>query len=85
MFEQTVIDVLVILGLFVLRVGVPVAILFALATWVERKLRAQENQTTEQRTTGARIIPFAKPQSTATPRVIASAGETTMTKHANAK
>jgi len=63
-----------------------VAILFALATWVERKLRAQENQTTEQRTTGARIIPFTKTrQSTATPRVIASAGETTMTKHANAK
>lgn len=62
MFDQTLIDALVVLGLFVLRVGVPVAILFALATWVERKLRVQENQSTEQRTSSARIIPFAKPQ-----------------------
>jgi MFS superfamily sulfate permease-like transporter len=61
MFEQTILDTVIVIGMFVLRVGVPVAILFALAKWVEKKLRPEE-QIDERRTSSARIIPFAKPQ-----------------------
>jgi hypothetical protein len=86
MFEQTLIDALVVLGLFVLRVGVPVAVLFGLATWVERKLRSQETQATEQRASSARIIPFVKTrQSAATPRTTARADEQTIAKRPSAK
>ena len=58
MFEQTILDTLIVIGLFVLRIGVPVAILFGVAAWVEKKLRPQETQATEQRTSTARIIAF---------------------------
>ncbi len=64
MFEQTILDTLIVIGMFVLRVGVPVAILFGLAKWLEKKLRPQETQETERRTSSARIIPFTRPQST---------------------
>ena len=64
MFEQTILDTLIVIGMFVLRIGVPVAILFGLAKWLERKLRPQETQETERRTSSARIIPFTRPQST---------------------
>jgi hypothetical protein len=65
MFEQTMIDTLIVIGMFVLRVGVPVAILFALAKWVEKKLKPEETIIKDERKSNARIIPFAKPQSAA--------------------
>jgi hypothetical protein len=58
MFEQTILDTLIVIGMFVLRIGVPVAILFGLAKWLEKKLRPQETQETEQRSSTARIIAF---------------------------
>lgn len=64
MFEQTILDTLIVIGMFVLRIGVPVVILFGVAAWVEKKLRPQETQETERRTSSARIIPFTSPQTT---------------------
>jgi hypothetical protein len=63
MLEQTILDTLIVIGIFVLRIGVPVTILFGLAKWLEKKVRPQETQETERRTASARIIPFTKPQS----------------------
>ncbi len=42
MFEQITLDLLVVLSLFVLRVGVPIMIFFGIARWIERKLRPTE-------------------------------------------
>ena len=56
MFEQTIMDTLIVIGLFVLRIGVPVAILFGIAAWLEKKLRPQETQEAGERTSAARII-----------------------------
>jgi len=64
MFEQTILDTLIVISMFVLRIGVPAAILFGVAAWVEKKLRPQETQETERRGSSARIIPFTKPQAT---------------------
>lgn len=62
MLEQTLMDALVVFGLFVLRVGLPVAVLFGVARWIEKKLQAQDTQGTAKRESNARIIPFVRPQ-----------------------
>jgi hypothetical protein len=64
MFEQTILDTLIVIGMFVLRIGVPVAILFGVAAWVDKKLRPQETQETGERTSTARIITFQLRQRT---------------------
>jgi hypothetical protein len=65
MFDQTMLDALIVIGMFVLRIGLPVAILFGLAAWVEKKLRSPESRETEKRHSGARIIPFMRPNPSA--------------------
>ncbi len=72
MFEQTILDTLIIIGMFVLRIGIPVAILFGFAKWLEKKLQPQETQATERRGSSARIIPFAQPQPTTLTRATRS-------------
>lgn len=42
MLEQLTFDLVIVIGLFILRVGVPLAILYGVARWVERKLRPTE-------------------------------------------
>ena len=84
MFEQVLIDAVVVLGLFVLRVGVPVAIVFGLARWLEKKLRAQETPEIERRGASARIIPFVRPQPHAAP-IAARAEKEIGDKRASAK
>ena len=39
---KLLIDTLIVLGMFVLRIGLPVAILFLFARWVGQKLQPQE-------------------------------------------
>jgi hypothetical protein len=61
MFEQTILDTLVVIGLFVLRVGVPVAILYVAARWVGKKLEPQEMQEPHHHTRPGKIIAFTTP------------------------
>jgi hypothetical protein len=84
MFEQTILDTLIVIGMFVLRIGVPVVILFGVAAWVEKKLRPQETQETDRRTSSVRIIPFTKLLSTTRTRATRPA-VTDEVKRANVK
>lgn len=63
MLDQTFIDTVIVLGMFVLRVGVPIAILYVLARWLGKKLQPQEMSSARQR--DGKIIPFAKPSANA--------------------
>jgi hypothetical protein len=65
MFDQTMLDALIVIGMFVLRIGLPATILFGLAAWVEKRLRSPESRETEKRNSGARIIPFTRPNPSA--------------------
>lgn len=71
MLEQMIVDTLVVIGMFILRIGVPLAILFGIAAWLERRLRPSERRETNRRASGAQIIPFARPRQD--PEVSASA------------
>ncbi len=62
MLEQMIVDTLVVIGLFILRIGVPLTILFGMAAWLERKLQSPERCETNRRASGAQIIPFIKPR-----------------------
>jgi hypothetical protein len=67
MFDQTIFDTLIVIGMFILRVGVPVAVLFVLARWLGKKLQPQEMQETQRRSSDGKIIPFVKPTSKSIP------------------
>ncbi len=84
MFEQTIIDALIVIGLFVLRVGVPVAVLFGIAAWLEKKLRPQETHETGERTSTARIIAFQPRQRAVKPESTCASTKVTV-KRANVK
>ncbi len=77
MLPQTVIDALIIIGMFVLRIGLPLAILLVLGSWLEKKLNPQEMEQTERRSEGAHIIPFRLRQSAGTPASTRTSGEET--------
>jgi hypothetical protein len=62
MFEQPIVDTLIVIGMFVLRIGVPVVILYALAAWLGKKLQPQERQETQHHTIGVKVVPFPEPQ-----------------------
>ena len=55
---QSIIDGFVIAGMFLVRIGLPLAIMFAAAYWLRGKLELQTNS--GQRTGNSRIIPFGK-------------------------
>jgi hypothetical protein len=44
MLPEEFVETLVVLGMFVLRIGAPVAVTLALGYWLEKKLRPQEEQ-----------------------------------------
>lgn len=75
MFPQPVIDALIIIGMFVLRIGVPLAIVLVIGGWLEKRLAPPAADESERRTEGARIIPFRPRQSIATPSKPASKDE----------
>ncbi len=64
MLGQTFVDALIVFGMFLLRIGLPVAILFGIAAWLERRLTPSGRQDTGQTTSRARIIPFNRTRQT---------------------
>ncbi len=60
MLPQPITDALIVFGMFVVRIGLPVLILFGLAAWLQKKLQPREAEETHRRTDHARIIPFSR-------------------------
>ncbi len=61
MIEQFWIDTFVVFGMFVLRVGVPIALTIALGKWLEKKLKPRvENEESKPRVTArsSNVIPL---------------------------
>ncbi len=58
MAMETLIDGLVLLGIFVLRVGVPLAILILVGGWLEKRLAPPAARESQQRAVGTRILSF---------------------------
>ena len=59
MLEQTLIDTLIVLGMFVLRIGVPLGLAVLIGKWLEKKLSPEEQlRKIEGLLKSARIIPF---------------------------
>ncbi|MCI0475925.1 MAG: hypothetical protein L0Y55_06730 [Anaerolineales bacterium] len=54
---QDVIDGLVVLAMFFLRIGVPIVITLGIGIWLEKKLQPRQTQRTARRGT---IIPFPR-------------------------
>lgn len=82
MFPQPLIDALIIIGMFILRIGVPLAIILGIGAWLEKRL-APPAAESERRSKGAQVIPFRPRQSAATPSESASREE--RAKRANVK
>ncbi len=65
MLEQTLIDTVIVLGMFVLRIGVPLALAVVVGKWLEKKLSPEEQiRKIEGLPKDARIIPFRARQNT---------------------
>jgi hypothetical protein len=60
MLPQPIADALIVFGMFIVRIGLPVFILFGLAAWLQRKLQPRETEETRQRADRTRIIPFGR-------------------------
>ncbi len=60
MLPQPLTDALIVFGMFVVRIGLPVLILFGLAAWLQKKLQPRETEETQRRTDRAHIIPFSR-------------------------
>ena len=75
MFPQPLIDALIIIGMFILRIGVPLAIVLVIGAWLEKRLAPPAADASERRTEGARVIPFRPRQNVATPSKPASREE----------
>jgi hypothetical protein len=84
MFEQTMIDTLIVIGTFVLRVGIPLALVLVVGGWLQKKIApSEEIRETGHRAEGARIIPFTARQNTATQ--VPTAAQDKSAKRANVK
>ena len=70
---QDVIDGLVILAMFFLRIGVPVVVTLGIGIWLEKKLRPQETQVQQRQVRRGTIIPFPRISQGASPSAIPSA------------
>ncbi len=64
MLPQPIVDALIVLGMFLLRIGLPIILLFALGYWLQKKMHPQEADKPSQRTAGARLLPFRQSQTT---------------------
>ena len=68
MFPQPIIDALIVIGMVVVRIGLPVGILFALGYWLRKKMEPKDAAKSEQPEERANIIPFRKVQHPSAPR-----------------
>jgi hypothetical protein len=68
MLPQPIIDALIVIGMVVVRIGLPVAILFALGYWLRKKMEPKDAEKPEQSEERANIIPFRKVQQPSAPR-----------------
>ncbi len=59
---ETLIDGLVLLGMFILRVGVPLAIVLVIGRWLEKRIAPPAAGESDRQTAGARILSFAPRQ-----------------------
>jgi hypothetical protein len=59
---QEVLDTAIILGMFFVRIGVPIVVTIGIGVWLEKKLRPAEFQKTSQRVQRGKIIPFPRVQ-----------------------
>ena len=64
MLPQSIVDGLIVLGMFLVRIGLPIGILFALGYWFQTRMEPKDAEKPRRRTEGARILPFLKPQAT---------------------
>lgn len=60
---QDVIDGLMVLALFCLRIGVPIVVTLGIGIWLEQKLRPQETRQAQRKVRRGPIIPFPRVQS----------------------
>ena len=67
---QDVIDGLVILAVFFLRIGVPVIVTLGIGIWLEKKLRPQETQVPQRQVRRGTIIPFPRLSRGASPSAV---------------
>ena len=57
---QDVIDGLVILAMFFLRIGVPIVVTLGIGIWLEKRLRPQETRVQQREIRRGTIIPFPR-------------------------
>ena len=75
MLPQPIIDTLIVIGMFIVRIGIPVAILLALGYWFKKKMEPKDAEKPGQPEERANIIPFRKTQHPSTPPSAESASE----------
>ena len=62
MLPQPIIDTLIVIGMFVVRIGIPVAILLALGYWFQKKMEPKDAEKPAQHEKRTNIIAFRKTQ-----------------------
>ena len=62
MLPQPIIDTLIVIGMFVVRIGIPVAILLALGYWFQKKMEPKDAEKTAQPEKRTNIVLFRKTQ-----------------------
>ena len=75
MLPQPIIDTLIVIGMFVVRIGIPVAILLALGYWFQKKMEPKDAEKPAQPEESSNIIPFRKTQHPGTPPTAESSHE----------
>ena len=58
METQTIIDTLVVIGMFVLRIGVPLGLAILFGVWLEKKLHLPDEQDVPRHQHDAKILQF---------------------------
>ncbi|MBI4791116.1 MAG: hypothetical protein HY782_29140 [Chloroflexi bacterium] len=74
MDAQRIIDALVVAGMFVVRIGLPLAVMFAAAYWLRDRLELQDANS-GRRAENSRVIPFPNPAKKTAPPVATARSE----------
>lgn len=85
MFNQTLIDTVAVLGLFVLRIGVPLALAIVAGAWLEKKLRLPDEQDTQRHEVSGKILQFRPRQTNVKPQTDNRTDEVNTPKVANSR
>ncbi len=67
MLPQSIVDTVIVLGMFLFRIGLPVAILLALGYWFQKKMEPKAVKKPEQPEARGNIIPFRETRQPNTP------------------